>query len=390
MPTYNVPSSFATIALAVANAGVVDGDTIEITAGYTETLTTTLNVNKALTFIGLGANPGSQLVQTAGLGTDPATMITIADTPIVWRNIEFRHNKSTNTGTERIFNSAGLNKLTLDQCNLYHMEFGVVGIYEDLTITNCLIEIAGVTPLNQNVHISLTGVKGTFYFHNNTFDALVGATQTRFIQLSANATFPFGNGGDCSVIVHNCSWDGTGNLATGVFFARFDFMGTGLINLDCRNNNWTVPTSGLGCYRLNSTNNEVNILNNFRNIRFSGNRHNTTNIGMLSAGGTTTIGVRALGAIQGDWTICSNQITGTISSGSYSIYHFGNPQVNKLFGIQTAIFTNPYPTPNPHQDYINCAGGYLSNNMLQQFNEELLWRAFKTKSPHKFRAEMKL
>lgn len=389
MSVWSVPGSFATIALAITNVAVLDGDTIEIQAGYTETLTATLTINKALTFVGMGPSPGSQLVQTAGLGTDPATMITIADTPIVWRNVEFRHNKATNTGTERIFNSAGLNKLTLDKCNLYHMEFGVVGIYEDLTITDCTIEIAGVTPLNQNVHISLTGIKGTFYFHNITFDALPATTQTRFIQLSANASFPFGNAGDCSVIVHNCTWDGTGNLATGVFFARFDFIGTGLINLDCRNNNWTVPNGALGCYRFNSTGGEVNILNNFRNIRFSENSHNTANIGMLSAGGTGAL--RALGAIQGDWTICHNQIQGSISSASYSIYHFGNPQVNKLFGIQSAVFINPFPTPNPHQDYINCAAGVLQpNTMLKAFNDDILWRAYKTKSPHKSRAELKL
>jgi hypothetical protein len=390
MSSYSIPGSFASIALAIADPTVVDGDTLEIQAGYTETLTATLTVNKSLTIVGMGAIPANQLIQTAGAGTDPATMITIADSPITFRNIEFRHNKTTNTGTERIFNSTSLNKLILDTCNIYHMEFGVVGIYEDLTIQNCLIQVSNTTPLNQNIHINLTGIKGTFYFHSNTFDALAGTTQTRFIVISANATYPFGNGGDCSVIVHNNTWDGVGNLSTGVYFARFDFMGTGLINLDCRDNTWDCPTGGLGCYRLNATSPDVNVLNNFRNIRFSGNRHNTSTIGMLSIGGTVPGSPKTLGAIAGDWTICHNQISGSISSASYSIYHFGNPQVNKLFGVQNAVFINPYPTPNPHQTYINCAGGYIVNTMLQNFNDEILWRTYKAKSPHKNRAEMKL
>jgi len=355
MPTYVVPGSFATIALAVTNAGVIDGDTIEVQAGHTETLATTLTINKQLTFIGLGGSPGSQLIQTAGLATDPATMITISDINITFRNFEFRHNKATNTGTERIFNSSALFNLTLDTCNLYHMEFGVVGVYEDLIIRNCIIEIAGVTPLNQNVHINLTGIKGTFIFENNTFDALAGSTQTRFINLTASAAFPFANGGDCTVRVVNNTWDGSGQLSTGFFIARFDFMGTGLINLDIRNNDWDCQSGGLGCYRFNSVNNEVNILNNFRNIRFSGNDHNTITIGVISAGGTGTL--RALGAIQGNWTLCNNRISGNISSGSYSQYHFGKPTIQKLFGIQNAIFINPYPTNNPYQDYIDCSAG---------------------------------
>ena len=354
MPIYSIPTDFPSLAVAVASPLVVNGDTLQLEVGYNETLLTTLTINKDLYITGGGIAPPYSTIRTAGGAGDPAIMITLNSPNFTtFVDLNFEHLKTTNTGTERIFNSTGLRKLTLDGCNLNHMEFGVVGVYEDLTITNCVFRIDGITPLNQNIHITLTGIKGDFLFDRITFDGLAGTTQTRFIALSANASFPMGNGGDCSVIVKNCSWDGTGNLATGVYFSRFDFMGTGLINLDCRNNKWEIPNTGaLGCYRFNSTGGETNILNNFRNIRFSGNRHNTAGIGMLSAGGT---GIqRPLGLIQGDWTICSNQIKSSISSGAYSIYHFCCPPEKKIFGVQNAVFVNPYPTSNPYQTYINC------------------------------------
>jgi hypothetical protein len=388
MSTFNVPSSFPTIVSAVASPLVNNGDTIEITAGYTETLTATLTIGKNLTFIGLGASPGSQLVQTAGTAGDPTQMITITN-DVQFVNMEFRHLKTTNTGTERIFNSNALNELRLDRCNLNHMEFGIVGIYKNLRVLNCNFDISNSSPLNQNVHMSLTGISQIFEINGNTFDSLASATQTRFISISANGSFPIGNGGDCELNVWNNTHVGT-SLLCGVFFSRWDFMGTGKLSLDCRNNNWTCPSNGLGCYRINSVVSDVNILNNFKDIRFSNNRHNAIGIGMCSVGGTTPVSPKTLGAITGDWTICNNQISGSINSASYSVYHFGLPQRNKILGVQNIVYINPFPTPNPYQPYRNCGAEFQANYMLNQFNDEILWRAYKTKSPHKNRAEMKL
>jgi hypothetical protein len=364
MPVYTIGSggSYASIVLAIADPTVTNGDTLQLLNGYNEILTSTLTINKAVSIIGDSSN----LIGTSGTTTDPSTMINITTTAgfVVFagtsntNRLQIQHLKTLNAATDRVFNSAVLAKLLVENCYILHLENGIVGNYEDLTFRNVQIEVSQTyTANNQNSHFSLTGIKGNFTFQNILFNAHLppsGSSQTRFIILSNSSSFPFGNGGDNTVTVKNCEWNNTGQLFCGVFFSRFDnFQGGSKINFICENNKFDVSSNGgLSAYRFSSVAGDTNILNFFRNIKFKNCDHNANGIGMLSAGGVGS--AKALGSIVGKWYLCNNKINQSINNPSYSVYHF-SPQNNKIFGIQNAIWTNPFPTPSPSQPSIDCS-----------------------------------
>jgi len=369
MSTFTIPGSFASIAIAVADPGVVSGDTLEIQAGYFETLSTTLTISKDLTIIGMGAGPSTQLIQTAGLVGDPNVMIFINSPDVKFQNIEFRHDKPS-TVNNTIFSSSALNKLTLDTCELYHGQYAILGTYTSLTVlnTNYYVSTRG-NPTNAPIHNNITGLDGINTFSNITFDAvgnLMGVPATHFIYAESSFAFPFANTGDTTLAISNCTFTNVGTLISGCWIEGFN-MGAGIINLDCRNNNWNVQSNGRSAYVFYSVPPKTNILNDFGSIRFSGNRHNANGYGMLciqSFGGPQV----TLGAINGDWTLCNNHVSQNITLPGYSRYHFGpkHPTANKLVGIDDTAYVNPFPTNNPYQLYIDCAaGGDFSQYLLR-------------------------
>jgi len=354
--------------LAVADPLVVNGDTIEIQAGYTETLAVTLNCNKQLTFIGMGPNPGSQLINTAGLAGDPTIMIEIQEDNITFQNIEFRHEKPS-TVNNTIFNSTALHNLTIDTCNLYHTQYAIAGAYKSLQVLNTDYYVAGRgTPTNAPYHNNLSALDGNNVFNNITFDAvgnLMGIPTTYFLYIESTA-FTFGSLGDTSLSVYNTTYSTVGTLFCGVWIQGFS-MGIGKISIDCRSNDWNTSNNGRSPYVFQPVPSKANLLNDFNDIRFSNNRHNANGQGMLSIQGFLGAGL-SLGAINGDWTLCGNFISDNITSPLFSKYHFGAkaPSANKILGIQDAIYVNPYPTNNPYQNYIDCsAGGDFSQYIVR-------------------------
>lgn len=405
MTTYLIPTNFSSLAVAIPNAGVLNGDILQLEAGYNETLTSTLTINKALTIV--GSNATGNTISTLATN-NILTMINITLSSAVGKvvfqgginQISFNHNKTTFSPSDRIFNLAGAtgnipNTLECYNCIFNHLENLCVGVGKDLIFQNIRSMISNSSINDNNGHFSLTGLQGTFLFENIEFNAYQppsSGAKTRFFILSGSASYPICGGGNGTLRIKNCTHNGVGDLQSGFSISRFDFWGAGnLLELDFEGNNWNVSNNGgVACYRFNSVNGETNILNNFSDIKFKNNNHNANGVGMLSIAGSGSL--RGIGAIQGNWILCGNRISQSINNASFNTYHFGQkpPSGNKIFGIQFAIFINPYPTNNPYQDYIDCGSQFQPNYMLKRFNDEILWRAYKTKSPHKNRAEMKL
>lgn len=383
MTTHLIPTDFANIQTALASALVVNGDILQLEPLYTQTLTATITISKAITIRGTSGN----LIDTNS-ASNVVNMFTI-NVPWTTGKVRFegtntndlviRHLKTVYTASDRIFNCSGFtgnvpNWLELQYLELEHLEHAVVGACYRLVAESLVLNISNSSVNDNNGHFAMTGCGDYFYINDILFDAYVPPStgaKTRFFILSGSAAYPICNGTNCDFTLSKCEYDGTGLLQSGFQISRFDFWGSGFkMNLDFSFNQWTTSTNGgTGCYRFNSVNSETNILNNFNNIKFKTNAHNTQGLGMLSVGGTGAL--RALGAIQGDWILCNNSITGSINNPSYSTYHFGQPvpSGNKIFGVQSAIFINPFPTQNPHQTYIDCsAGGFLGNYMLKNFD----------------------
>lgn len=382
MTTHLIPTDFANIQTALASPLVVNGDILELEPAHTETYTTSVIINKAITIRGtsgnvLSTNPINNVVEMFQIAV-PWTTGKVRFEGTNGNDIIINHLKSAYTNGDRMFHCQGNmgmipDWLELKLLILNHLEHAVFGRTYRFRGEQLVVNISANTNNNANEHFHFIGSGEEIYINEvlyNAYNPFSGGAKTSFVLLTGNANYPICNGTNTDLTISNCEYDGSGLLRSGFYIERFDFWDTpNRMNLFFQFNEWTTSTNGgLGCYRFNSVHGETNILNNFNNIKFKTNSHNTQGFGMLSVGGTGAL--RALGAIQSNWILCNNAVTGAINDPSFSTYHFGlqPPSNNLIFGIENN-FINTFPNPNPYQTYIDCsAGGFLGNYMLKNFD----------------------
>ena len=93
--TVGTGQTYATIAAALAAAN--NGDRLLLTA-ETFTLSAAVTVNKQITI--QGASRAGTIIQSAGTGTDPTTLLTVQTSNFVIRDCTVKHRKTVNTSVE--------------------------------------------------------------------------------------------------------------------------------------------------------------------------------------------------------------------------------------------------------------------------------------------------
>jgi hypothetical protein len=154
---------------ALANASVVDGDRLLLSA---QTFTSTaITVSKQVTIQGVGL--ASTVVQTAGAAGDPVVLFTISVSNVTLRDMTIKQRKTTNTSIETavsITAGAGSSGHYLEAVRVETMEFGVVIRSDGWQINNC--ELAYVGPNNSTRRlIGVYRSDGQGLFTNSTFDS---------------------------------------------------------------------------------------------------------------------------------------------------------------------------------------------------------------------------
>jgi len=197
MSTWVVPTSFPTLVSAVASPLVQNGDTIIIQSGYFEVITSTLTINKELTIEGQSNNPANQLLESAGFGTDPTTLISITSNNVILKNIDIYHRKTTNTSVETALRIGGgsfpsftyLTGITIDNCYIRYCEFGIVIRADAFNIINSTFIYNTGSVGNSNRSIGVYGQRGQCLIDNCLFDnSVINGTSFRAIYSSSTNT----------------------------------------------------------------------------------------------------------------------------------------------------------------------------------------------------------
>ena len=173
--TVGATGDFATLDAAIASGSVVNGDVISVQAG-TYTVSSTLVISKELKIVGAGI--GSTILQTAGTGSDPTTMISVTANNVLLKDLTIKHRKSTNTSVETALSvSAGafptftyVSGFIMDTCRVEYCEFGVVVRGDGFKIANSQIAYATGTVGNSNRCIGIYGSRGNCFIQDNVFD----------------------------------------------------------------------------------------------------------------------------------------------------------------------------------------------------------------------------
>jgi len=100
--TVGTGQTYATIAAALAAAN--NGDRLLLTA-ETFTLSAAVTVNKQITI--QGASRAGTIIQSAGTGTDPTTLLTVQTSNFVIRDCTVKHRKTVNTSVETAISVIG-------------------------------------------------------------------------------------------------------------------------------------------------------------------------------------------------------------------------------------------------------------------------------------------
>jgi hypothetical protein len=328
--TYDFTVNSIAELMSAINSGSA-GSTILIASGN-YSLTGTLNINKPLRLY--GASSSSVVFQTAGASTDPVTMVTVSADNVLFKDITFKHRKSSNTSVETAISvTAGAfptfsypKNFIMDGCRVEYAEFGVVIRGEGFKMANNRFVYATGTGGNSNRCIGIYGQKGNCFIANNIFDNSVVASSTSFRPIFSTSTNATSNETTTGVLVVS------GNTSVGSvaqFYNQDNLRGT---------------TGGYDLYFLNNTMNETSL--------FVGFWCGATNVGDI-LGKVVLDGNTASGNHGGSPIATKGMLnidnTGIFRSSNLPVYIGTNTQTNQTYRTgYVAITQNPANTVGPH------------------------------------------
>jgi hypothetical protein len=322
-------NSMAGLMTAISSATA--GSTILIGSG-TYSVTGTLNINKSLRLY--GASSGSVVFQTAGTTGDPVNMITVSADNVLFKDITFKHRKSSNTSVETAISvTAGAfptfsypKNFIMDGCRVEYAEFGVVIRGEGFKMANNRFVYATGTGGNSNRCIGIYGQKGNCFIANNIFDNSVVASSTAFRPIYSTSTNATSNETTTGVLVVS------GNTSVGSvqqFYNQDNLRGT---------------NGGYDLYFLNNNINETSL--------FVGFWCSATNVGDILGkvilDGNTASGNHG-GSPIGTKGMLNIDNTGTFRSSNLPVHVGSNTQANQTYRTgYTAMTQNPPNTVGSH------------------------------------------
>lgn len=322
-------SSTAELMSAISNASV--GSSILISSG-TYSVTGTLNINKSVRLY--GASSGSVVFQTAGTTGDPVTMVTVSANNVLFKDITFKHRKTSNTSVETAISiSSGSfptfsypTNFIMDGCRVEYAEFGVVVRGDGFKISNSRFVYATGAGSNSNRCIGIYGQKGNCFIVNNIFDNSVVASSTAFRPIYSTSTNATSNETTTGALVVS------GNTSVGSiqqFYNQDNLRGT---------------NGGYDLYFLNNNINETSL--------FVGLWCGATNVGNILGkivlDGNTATGDHG-GAPIGTKGMLNIDNTGTFRSSNLPVYVGSNTQTNQTYRTgYVAITQNPANTVAAH------------------------------------------
>lgn len=193
--TVGPTGDFATLDAALASPSVVNGNVIAVQAG-TYTVSSTLVISKQVKIVGAGI--GQTILQTAGTGSDPVTMISVTANNVFLKGMTIKHRKSTNSSIETAISvSAGafptftyISGFIMASCRVEYAEFGLVIRGNGFKLASNQFAYATGTVSNSNRSIGIYGSQGNSFIMNNVFDnSVLSSTAFRPIySTSTNST----------------------------------------------------------------------------------------------------------------------------------------------------------------------------------------------------------
>lgn len=173
--TVGATGDFATLEAALASPSVVNGHVIAVQAG-TYSVSSTLVISKEVKIVGAGI--GQTIFQTAGLSSDPVSMISVTANNVLLKGMTIKHRKSSNTSVEAAITvSAGawptftyVSGFIMDSCRVEYAEFGMVIRGDGFKLSNNQFAYATGSVSNSNRCIGLYGQRGECFIVSNVFD----------------------------------------------------------------------------------------------------------------------------------------------------------------------------------------------------------------------------
>ncbi len=295
--TVGTGGNFATLSDAMSSASVVAGDYIRVLPG-TYTMSSMLTVDKAVYIGGTPGVKGDVILQSAGTGADPTTLITVSADNVVLKDLTIKHRKTTNTSIETAValtrSTGGVNVrvdgFIMDSCRIEHMEFGLVVRGNGFKVANN--EIAYVGPNNSTRrHVGLYGTGGTCFFTNNAFEdsTAAGVTgNTNIFYLTSTTGLVASERFTGTLVVDGSTWVSSTSKQPNQFFNQDNCQSDGTFSLMFKNN--VVNEKNVFVSLYGSTTNFGDV---FGDITFAfntlSNSHNGTPTiagkGMLAIGG---------------------------------------------------------------------------------------------------------
>lgn len=317
----------STAELITAIGAATAGDSIFVSAG-TYNLTSSLTISKSLKLFGAGS--GSTIFQTAGTSGDPVTMVTVSSDNVLFKDMTFKHRKTSNTSIETAISiSAGSfptftypKNFIMDGCRVEYLEFGVVLRGEGFKLANNRFVYATGTASNSNRSIGIYGQKGNCFIANNIFDNSV---------LSGTAFRP----------IYSTSTNATSNeLTTGVLVVSGNTNVGAAVHQFYNQDNLRGTTGGYDLYFLNNNINETSLFVGFWN----GASNVGDIIGKIVLDGNTASGNHGGTPITTKGMLNIDN-SGAFRSTNLPVYVGTNTQTNQTFRTgYVAITQNPAST----------------------------------------------
>lgn len=333
---------FADIPTALASPSVVNGDTLSL-AAETFTTASTITVNKSVLIT--GADPLLSIVQTAGTGADPVTLMSVTTGGVCLHSFTLKQRKTTNTGAETAvaLNAPAGNGIVLNHMRVESMQIGVnITNAPNWSIQRSQLVYAG--PAGYTNYLIQVGIhSGTCSITENTFYPSTESTpRTVFCGVTT--------GNHTGSLELGSNVQSGGNLRQ--FFVQNDFTGAaGSFALYLASNTYLDNASSGIEFDFSA----ANQLNLFSAINVTANNcQNGQHKGLVALDGT--------GAFAGPGTTTWNIANNVIAQPGVTAAGWADATSGAgLIGYNTAVFTPPLvipystvitPPPSAYPNYV--------------------------------------